>query len=202
MQSFDPKLKVGKVPDGVVQHCSKLGARVLGFGPELKHSIIEEVPSKKTWAAAKLWWTVGQARQWPSYNICKISNSKSIHHVSSCSEKLMFGELVQISLKHTRRNMIAPLLRPWKTTTGLNVTRIHYHLGLMRSICLVFCPVSTVYHLERSMPGFNHLTSFLQSGITYHSRFSIFPEFCFDNPLQIVNTSCPHHVLPPTEDLP
>ena len=47
MQSFDPKLKVGKVPDGVVQHCSKLGARVLGFGPELKHSIIEEVPSKK-----------------------------------------------------------------------------------------------------------------------------------------------------------
>ena len=34
MQSFDPKLKVGKVPDGIVQHCSKLGARVLGFGPD------------------------------------------------------------------------------------------------------------------------------------------------------------------------
>ena len=202
MQSFDPKLKVGKVPDGVVQHCSKLGARVLGFGPELKHSIIEEVPSKKPeqpQSFDELWVKLDSGHP----TISARSQIQNLYTMSAAAVKnLMFGELVQISLKHTRRNMIAPLLRPWKTTTGLNVTRIHYHLGLMRSICLVFCHVSTVYHLERSMPGFNHLTSFLQSGITYHSRFSIFPEFCFDNPLQIVNTSCPHHVLPPTEDLP
>ena len=120
------------------------------------------LPTKKTWAAAKLWWTVGQARQWPSYNICKISNSKSLHHVSSCSEKLMFRELVQISLKHTRRNMIAPLLKPWKTTTGLNVTETHYCLVLMLRICRVFCHVSSIYHSKRSMPGFNVLISVLQ----------------------------------------
>ena len=115
----------------------------------------------------------------------------------------MFRELVEISLKHIRRNMIAPLLRPWKTTTGLNVTSIQYRSVSMWSICLVFCHVSTVHLLEKSMPGITHLTSFPSIRYYLVSFPNLnFPEFWFDNSFQIVNTSCPDHVLPPTEDLP